>query len=111
MQKIVLLSSALAIAFAGAASARTFTFHCALHVDLKVRYDSRSQMATVIAQGSTFELPIARSGSGARYSDGKTTFWEHQGEALFETPGASFTGCKRQGVPGARNMRSNPMPL
>ena len=28
-------------------------------------------------------LPVAMSGSGARYSDGKQTFWEHQGTARY----------------------------
>jgi membrane-bound inhibitor of C-type lysozyme len=48
---------------------------------------------TLYVQGQKFQLPIALSGSGARYSDGKTSIWEHHGEATFETPGASFMGC------------------
>lgn len=78
-----------------AANAKTFTFHCALNVDLSVRYPAKTQMAVIRTQGMTFKLPLALSGSGARYSDSKTTFWEHAGEASFQTPGASFAGCKR----------------
>ncbi len=35
------------------------------------------------ANGSQVLLPAALSGSGARYSDGTRTFWEHQGVARY----------------------------
>ena len=63
-------------------------------MDVVASYSADAKSVTLYTQGQTFHLPIAMSGSGARYSDGKTTIWEHQGEAVFETPGASFTGCK-----------------
>jgi putative lipoprotein len=94
MRKALLVAAGL-LATMPAANAKTFTFHCALNVDLAVRYPAKAQVAVIRTRGTTFRLPLAMSGSGARYSDGKTTFWEHAGEASFETPGASFTGCKR----------------
>jgi len=95
MGKALLMAAGLLVATTSTAVAETFTFHCVLQVDLTVTYDNKTQTAIVETQNTAFKLPIAHSGSGARYSDGTTTFWEHQGEAMFETPGASFTGCKR----------------
>lgn len=69
-------------------------YRCSLNIDVAAEYAADTKTVTLYVQGRTFKLPIAMSGSGARYSDGKTTIWEHQGEATFETPGASFTGCK-----------------
>ncbi len=36
-----------------------------------------------LPDGRRVKLPLSVSGSGARYSDGKKTFWEHQGEASY----------------------------
>lgn len=40
-----------------------------------------------LPDGRTLTLPLAVSGSGARYSNGAQTFWEHQGGAIFEERG------------------------
>lgn len=37
--------------------------------------------------GKSLTLPVALSGSGARYSNGSKTFWEHQGSATYEEGG------------------------
>jgi len=37
--------------------------------------------------GGSVTLPVALSGSGARYSNGPQTFWEHQGSATYEEGG------------------------
>lgn len=47
----------------------------------------------------TVTLPQVLSGSGTRYSDGSTTFWNKGNEALFEIKGVSYTGCKTDPVP------------
>lgn len=39
-------------------------------------------------------LPQAISASGARYSDGVATFWEHQGTARLELARDTFVGCR-----------------
>jgi membrane-bound inhibitor of C-type lysozyme len=88
---IGLLAAALMASSAGAAAA---LYRCALNVDVVANYSPDAKSVTVYVRGQTFQLPIALSGSGAKYSNGKTTLWEHQGAALFETPGASFSGCK-----------------
>lgn len=82
------------VATTAPADAAAALYRCPLNVDIAADYSADTKSVTLYAQGQTFHLPIAMSGSGARYSDGKTTIWEHQGTATFETPGASFTGCK-----------------
>jgi membrane-bound inhibitor of C-type lysozyme len=37
----------------------------------------------ILPSGRTATLPRALSGSGARYSNGRETFWEHHGEATY----------------------------
>ncbi|MES2026344.1 MAG: YbaY family lipoprotein [Pseudomonadota bacterium] len=48
----------------------------------------------ILLAGRTLTLPHVISGSGARYSDGSTTFWGKGNEALFEMNGISYKGCK-----------------
>ena len=43
-------------------------------------FDLKQQQVMVrLPGGLLVQLPVAVSGSGARYSDGTRTFWEHQG--------------------------------
>jgi para-nitrobenzyl esterase len=44
--------------------------------------------------GAPVTLPLARSGSGARYSDGRTTYWSKGREAIVERPGADPRVCQ-----------------
>ncbi|HWT70646.1 MAG TPA: YbaY family lipoprotein [Oxalicibacterium sp.] len=44
--------------------------------------------------GRTLSLPQVLSGSGARYSDGKTTFWNKGDTALFQMNGVDYKGCR-----------------
>jgi len=39
----------------------------------------REDSAEAFVGGEVWKLPLARSGSGARYSDGTREIWEHQG--------------------------------
>ena len=82
------------------AAAASVLYRCPLNIDIAADYATDTRSVTLYTQGMTFRLPPAMSASGARYSDGKTTIWEHRGTAAFETPGASFTGCKA--IPLAR---------
>lgn len=51
---------------------------------LEVLFNTRLKTATVkLAGEKTRELPQVISASGARYSDGKNTFWEHHGECSY----------------------------
>lgn len=45
--------------------------------------------------GRSFRLPQARSGSGARYTDGSVVFWIKGDDAQFEVAGRS-TNCHTQ---------------
>lgn len=44
--------------------------------------------------GRVVRLPRALSASGARYSDGHVTFWEHQGTVRMELPDTVYVGCR-----------------
>lgn len=49
-------------------------------------FDNAADAVTVtLPDGRTVTLPRAVSGSGARYSDGTETFWDHHGEGTFTT--------------------------
>jgi quercetin dioxygenase-like cupin family protein/membrane-bound inhibitor of C-type lysozyme len=62
----------------------------------------RNTVTVGLADGNRVVLPAALSGSGARYSDGARTFWEHQGvgryfvgeKLLFEGGPAPAAGYK-----------------
>lgn len=88
------LTAAALVLVATPAMANAGLYRCPLNIDVAADYGADAKSVTLYVQGQTLHLPVAMSGSGARYSDGKTTLWEHQGTATFETPGASFTGCK-----------------
>ena len=45
----------------------------------------RNLVTVTLPDGRSVTLPAALSASGARYSDGKETFWEHQGSGRFFT--------------------------
>jgi inhibitor of cysteine peptidase len=45
----------------------------------------RDLVTVTLPDGRSVTLPAAPSASGARYSDGKDTFWEHQGSGRFFT--------------------------
>jgi membrane-bound inhibitor of C-type lysozyme len=53
----------------------------------------RGDSALVSLPDTLLRLPRALSGSGARYSDGASTYWEHQGTARIETPGDTLHDC------------------
>jgi membrane-bound inhibitor of C-type lysozyme len=48
-------------------------------------------MARIEREGVQWLLPLGPTGSGARFSDGRVSFWEHHGEARLELPGRSAT--------------------
>lgn len=51
---------------------------------LQACFDLKQQQVTVrLPDGALVQLPVAVSGSGARYSDGTRTFWEHQGKGRY----------------------------
>ncbi|GEM_PF-738260 len=79
------------------APARNVSFHCPGGKTFTARFtNTKPQSVSILFEGSTepVELPLAISASGARYTDGKTTFWTKGNEALFESPGLNLNGCK-----------------
>ena len=44
--------------------------------------------------GRTLSLPQVLSASGARYSDGRSTFWNKGDSALFHMNGVDYKGCR-----------------
>lgn len=54
-----------------------------------IQYNDDTSKAEVIFDGKKYELNVAISGSGARYtnSDESVVFWEHQGTASLEING------------------------
>ena len=93
----IALAALLTLVVVAPAQAATATFRCALNVDMRVSYSADNAKVTVQVQGRSFVLPRDTTGSGERYNDGQTVFWEHQGEALFDTPGLSLSNCKLMG--------------
>lgn len=54
---------------------------------------------TIMLPGRSVTLPQVVSASGARYSDGSTTFWNKGDEALFEMNDVSYKGCHVDTLP------------
>lgn len=52
--------------------------------------------------GRNLSLPQVISASGARYSDGSTTFWNKRDGAIFEFNGVSYKNCKADPVTPAK---------
>ena len=66
---------------------------------LVLAYDLKADWVLLwLDDGRFFRLPRALSASGARYSDGDHTFWEHQGSASVEIDGqVVFEGVLQDG--------------
>lgn len=59
-----------------------------------VAVDYTPETATVTVGGRTYALPRAVSGSGARYTDGRTLIWDKGGEARLEIEGGTPDSCR-----------------
>ena len=81
-------------------AAEVFTYVCPGGKTFSVSYDEGFTAATVKSGADTYKLPAVISASGARYSDGKVEFWEHQGEAMLNgTPGGDSGSCPQKEEP------------
>ncbi len=67
-------------------------------IEFIAKFPNNDKVEIMLA-GRTVILPHVISGSGARYSDGSTTFWNKGNEALFEMNGVSYKGCKTDPLP------------
>ncbi len=71
------------------------TYSCDNGVTFSVAFETQTSCAVVNAGGQTYRLGSAISGSGARYSDAHTMYWDHQGEATLEgAAGGPYENCK-----------------
>lgn len=62
--------------------------------DLEFIAKFEKEKIQILLPGRNLMLPQVISGSGARYTDGSTTFWSKGNNALFEMNGVSYQGCK-----------------
>jgi para-nitrobenzyl esterase len=84
-----------------AASVRTIAYRCPDHGGFRVSMAAAGTSVRLegLASGPV-TLPIVRSASGARYSDGRTTYWSRGAEATIERAGASPRVCTVIADPG-----------
>jgi putative lipoprotein len=79
---------------AGAAAptgARVFAYDCP---GFAFRVEVSKERALVFLPGRSVPLAHVASGSGAKYSDGKVTFWSKGDEASLAVDGTEHTGCR-----------------
>jgi membrane-bound inhibitor of C-type lysozyme len=75
------------------------TYLCPDGTVIHARYYIDAKLVDFTLGDSTepVRLPIAMSGSGARYSDGASELWEHQGKVRVTLPdGTVYDGCPKQ---------------
>lgn len=73
------------------------TFVCPDGTSLATVFDNDARTVTVALPDGTVTLPQTVSGSGARYSDETTTFWNKGDEAMVEVNGETvYQNCVAQ---------------
>jgi putative lipoprotein len=58
------------------------------------RVEVSRERARLLLPGRSVTLPAAPSASGAKYSDGSTTFWSQGDEASLRVDGVEHGGCR-----------------
>jgi len=71
----------------GAANVIAATFVCADGTSVPATFDNEAENVTITLPDGTLTLPQVVAASGARYSDGTTTFWNKGNEATLEVNG------------------------
>ena len=74
----------------------TLAYDCeqGLHFIASIESDSNGASAWVFLPGETVKLPVVVSASGAKFSNGKITYWSSKDEALLEYNGKEYKQCK-----------------
>jgi membrane-bound inhibitor of C-type lysozyme len=76
------------------------SFRCPDGQTVMARFEPQDQFVSVRFAGRELRLPHVISGSGARYSDGKTTFWNRGRSVLMEVDDKVVVqDCMLQGEP------------
>ncbi len=73
----------------------TLCFECT-GMAFTARHDPRGLF--LFLPGETVLLPESPSASGARYSDGRTTFWSKGDQAVLESGGRTYADCRNNRV-------------
>lgn len=60
------------------------TYQCAADTTVVAVFDNENDTVSVTLPDETLDLPHVQSGSGAKYSDGSTTFWTKGDEAFVQ---------------------------
>jgi len=75
-----------------------------IKVDFNNNVDPTTATIYIMDSNKQMTLPTVRTGSGARYSNGETTFWTHQGDATLTTENDKSTlHCTENSSPKTQN--------
>jgi putative lipoprotein len=75
---------------------RVFAYDCA---GFAFRVEVAKERALLFLPGRNMTLPATPSASGAKYSDGSTTFWSQGDEASLDVDGEEHRGCRARARP------------
>ena len=75
---------------------RVLAYDCA---GFAFRVEVSRERARLLLPGRSMTLPALPSASGAKYSDGSTTFWSKGDEASLRLDGAEHSGCRARARP------------
>jgi membrane-bound inhibitor of C-type lysozyme len=75
------------------------SFRCPDGQTVMARFEPQDQFVTMRFPGRELRLPHVISGSGARYSDGKTTFWNKGRSVFMEDDKVVVQDCMLQRQP------------
>ena len=69
----------------------TTSYKCTGGIKLKAEFTQGEPGSAKVTKGSaTWDLPQVRSASGAKYSNGKVTFWSKGTEGIFQRKGKTY---------------------
>lgn len=88
-----LAAGTLAAAAGENAAGQSFSYGCGDEYRFVVQMLAGGAAVRLLLPDTTLTLPHVVSASGARYSEGRYTYWSKGDEALLEAPDLSFTGC------------------
>jgi putative lipoprotein len=84
------------VATGAAPGTRVLAYDCA---GLAFRVEVSRERARLLLSGRSVTLPAVPSASGAKYSDGSTTFWSKGDEASLSLDGVEHSGCRVRARP------------
>lgn len=97
---VALLAAAGCARRGAAPAAPEYVFRCPDGAEIRARYAADS-VALQLPAGAA-RLPLAPSGSGARYANDTLEFWEHAGAARVAERGrVRYDGCRRAAARGS----------